>query len=88
MRRKSSQRNAIWPYLGVLACLFVLSVTAPRAWERIARKAPLDTEPARPRVASQARPAKSSSTSSSNDTTPRKSTRRSAASRLSAARNC
>ena len=33
-RRKSSP---IWPYLCVLACLFVLSITAPRARERIAR---------------------------------------------------
>jgi len=35
---KSKQKSAIWPYLGILACLFVLSVTAPRAWERRATK--------------------------------------------------
>ncbi len=29
-------RTAAWPFLSVLACLFVLSVTAPCAWERIA----------------------------------------------------
>jgi hypothetical protein len=27
--------------LGILACLFVLSVTAPRAWDRLARKEPV-----------------------------------------------
>ncbi len=31
---KSNQRNPIWPYLLVLACLFLLSVAAPRGWER------------------------------------------------------
>ena len=51
MRRKSSRRNAVWPYLGVLACLFALSVTAPCAWQRVARQTPFDGEPARPRIA-------------------------------------
>ena len=31
-------RSPVWPFLFVLSCLFVLSVTAPRNWERIARK--------------------------------------------------
>ena len=35
---KSKPQSPIWPYLGILACLFVLSITAPRAWERMARK--------------------------------------------------
>jgi hypothetical protein len=35
---KSKKRSPIWPYLGILACLFVLSVTAPRAWDRMAHK--------------------------------------------------
>lgn len=34
---KSRQHNPIWPYLVILACLFVLSITAPRAWDRLAR---------------------------------------------------
>ncbi len=34
MSRKS--RSPAWPFLSILACLFVLSITAPRAWERIA----------------------------------------------------
>jgi len=33
---KSKQQSPIWPYLGILACLFVLSITAPRAWNRAA----------------------------------------------------
>ena len=33
---KPKKRSPIWPYLGILACLFVLSVTAPRAWDRMA----------------------------------------------------
>ena len=32
------QQSPVWPYLGILTCLFVLSVTAPRAWDRMARK--------------------------------------------------
>jgi hypothetical protein len=35
---KSKQQSPIWPYLGILACLFVLSITAPRAWDRMARQ--------------------------------------------------
>jgi hypothetical protein len=31
------QESPVWPYLGILACLFVLSITAPRAWDRLAR---------------------------------------------------
>jgi len=34
---KPKKRSPIWPYLGILVCLFVLSVTAPRAWDRMAR---------------------------------------------------
>ena len=37
----SKHKSPIWPYLGILACLFALSVTAPRAWHRIARHEPL-----------------------------------------------
>ncbi len=29
-------RKAVGPYLGILACLFVLCATAPRSWQRIA----------------------------------------------------
>src|SRR5262249_39240873 len=32
--KKSKKKSPIWPYLGILACLFLLSVTAPRAWDR------------------------------------------------------
>ena len=32
------QRDLTWPFLVVLACLFVLSATAPRAWQRLARE--------------------------------------------------
>lgn len=31
-----NSRSPAWPFLSILACLFVLSITAPRAWERIA----------------------------------------------------
>jgi hypothetical protein len=34
---KPKKRSPVWPYLGILACLFALSVTAPRAWDRMAR---------------------------------------------------
>lgn len=34
---KKKQQSPIWPYLGILACLFVLSLTAPRAWDRMSR---------------------------------------------------
>ena len=32
------RKSPIWPYLGILACLFALSLAAPRSWERIARR--------------------------------------------------
>ncbi|MEX0714793.1 MAG: hypothetical protein WD278_20865, partial [Pirellulales bacterium] len=32
------REGATWPFLFVLACLFVLSVTAPREWEKIAQR--------------------------------------------------
>jgi hypothetical protein len=40
MRRimKSKQQSPIWPYLGILAFLFVLSLTAPRGWDRQSRQ--------------------------------------------------
>ncbi len=31
------QRESTWPFLCILACLFVLSATSPRPWQRIAR---------------------------------------------------
>ena len=37
-------QSPVWPFMFVLLCLFVLSVTAPRDWERIAHKAP-DADP-------------------------------------------
>lgn len=37
----SHQQTPAWPFLAILICLFALSVTAPRAWERIASKQPL-----------------------------------------------
>lgn len=33
----AERQESTWPFLCILACLFVLSATAPRAWERIAR---------------------------------------------------
>jgi hypothetical protein len=33
---KSKKYSPLWPYLAVLACMFVMCVTAPRAWQRIA----------------------------------------------------
>jgi hypothetical protein len=36
-----SATSPVWPFLSVLACLFVLSITAPRAWERLAHKGEL-----------------------------------------------
>ncbi len=38
---KAKPQSPIWPYLGILACLFVLSITAPRAWDRLAHKEPI-----------------------------------------------
>ena len=35
------QQAPIWPLMCILSCLFVLSVTAPRSWERIARDHPV-----------------------------------------------
>lgn len=35
---KSNQQSPIWPYLAILAFLFVLSLTAPRAWDRQSRR--------------------------------------------------
>ena len=32
------RKSPIWPYLGILACLFALSLAAPRSWERTARR--------------------------------------------------
>jgi hypothetical protein len=49
-----NRRNPIWPYLLVLACLFALSVAAPRGWQRtsqedpavgLLRKCPTDATP-------------------------------------------
>ncbi len=36
--KKKSKSNPIWPYLGILGCLFLLSLAAPRAWERRAQR--------------------------------------------------
>lgn len=36
--KNSRQQSPIWPYLGILAFLFLLSLTAPRAWERQSRR--------------------------------------------------
>ena len=33
---KADRQSRVWPYLGLLACLFALSVTAPRAWREAA----------------------------------------------------
>jgi hypothetical protein len=33
-RMALNRRNPLWPYLLVLACLFVLSIAAPRGWQR------------------------------------------------------
>lgn len=51
------QPAPIWPLMCILSCLFVLSVTAPRSWERIARD-----EPVEPIEVKQRRPAQSSTT--------------------------
>lgn len=46
---RSQQQTPVWPFLIVLACLFVLSVTAPRAWQAKVRQAakPAASEDAR-----------------------------------------
>jgi hypothetical protein len=36
--KKKSKSSPIWPYLGILGCLFLLSLAAPRAWERRAQR--------------------------------------------------
>jgi hypothetical protein len=36
--KNPKQQSPIWPYLGILAFLFLLSLTAPRAWQRDARR--------------------------------------------------
>ncbi len=38
VRMRRRQKSPLWPYLCVLGCLFVLSITAPRAWQRMARE--------------------------------------------------
>src|SRR6185295_15319425 len=38
MNKNQQRPTTIWPYLAILACLFVLSVTAPRAWDRMERR--------------------------------------------------
>lgn len=41
MRHQGGGLNA--PFLGLLVCLFVLSLLAPRSWERVARRHPVAT---------------------------------------------
>lgn len=36
-----SQPTPTWPFLSILVALFILSLSAPRSWESVARKAPL-----------------------------------------------
>lgn len=59
MSRKS--RSPAWPFLTILGCLFVLSITAPRAWQRIAHRKAERSEAPRfvpePQVAAEAAPA-------------------------------
>src|ERR1700736_4305900 len=38
---KSNQPSPVWPYLGVLVCLFALAVTAPRGWQPFAHREPI-----------------------------------------------
>ncbi len=38
---KSNLDPPIWPYLGVLACLFLLALGAPRQWHRLASDSPV-----------------------------------------------
>ena len=33
---RADRQSRVWPYVGLLLCLFTLSVTAPRAWQRAA----------------------------------------------------
>ncbi len=44
---RSKRHSPVWPYLGILACLFVLCITAPRAWHRMARQDPASHVPRR-----------------------------------------
>ena len=30
---KMQSRSPLWPYLGILICLFVFSLIAPKAWQ-------------------------------------------------------
>jgi hypothetical protein len=39
---KSNKRNPIWPYLGILAAMFALSIVAPRGWEPLAAPTSID----------------------------------------------
>src|SRR5688572_9957584 len=32
---KSNRQSSIWPYLGILLCLFVLSLAATRTWQQL-----------------------------------------------------
>ena len=47
MKINSKRKSPVWPYLGILACLFVLSITAPRAWDRMGRQETLSPVSAR-----------------------------------------
>ena len=38
---KSNQSSPVWPYLGILVCLFALAVTAPRGWQPFAHREPI-----------------------------------------------
>jgi hypothetical protein len=49
--KKTKKNSPIWPYLGILACLFLLSLTAPRAWDRHARREPSTPPRSAPLVA-------------------------------------
>ncbi|MBX3414502.1 MAG: hypothetical protein KF708_17580 [Pirellulales bacterium] len=46
MRHQGGGLNA--PFLGLLVCLFVLSLLAPRSWERVARRQPVEKAAAAP----------------------------------------
>ncbi len=41
MKNSNCKKSPIWPYLGILACLFLLSLTAPRSWDRHTRREPV-----------------------------------------------
>ncbi len=40
---KSNQPSPVWPYLGILVCLFAIAVTAPRGWQSLARRESIQT---------------------------------------------